>query len=104
MKITKTKEIVTEEIEIKAGTYYFEDEDIISHKFILNEPDDDYTEYSVETLRSSYNNYGIRIVEEGAWDSDQLPYTFKQFILGVGGKEITEEEFNKEKQEILKKL
>jgi hypothetical protein len=104
MKITKTKEVVTEDIEVKAGTYYFEDDDIISHKFTLAEPEEDYTEYIIETLRSSYNNYGIRIVEDGAWYSDQLPYTFKQFILGIAGKEITKEDFDKEKQEVLDKL
>ncbi len=29
MKITKTKEVLTEEIEILPGTYYFEDENRI---------------------------------------------------------------------------
>ena len=37
MKLTKKKEVVTEEIELLPGTYYYEDEDVVSHKFTLME-------------------------------------------------------------------
>lgn len=104
MKIVKLKEVVTEEIELKVGTYYFEDENIVSHKFTLSEPEDEYSDYTLEILQGFSNVTGIRIKEGGAWDEEDLPYAFKQFILGVAGKEITKEEYDKERQEILDKL
>lgn len=104
MKITKEIKTVTEEIEVKAGTYYFEDEEIVAHKFTLEEPQENYSEYKMETLFSNSNRVGIIIREDGAWDGEDLPYKFSAFIKGVGGKEITKEEFYKEKQEVLNRL
>lgn len=103
MKIAKKKEVVTEEIEIKAGTYYFEC-DLISYCFTLKEEDEwGHADFKLETLTNFGNVYGIRIREDYC-DSESIPYDFKQFILGEAGKEITEEEFKKEKEEILKRL
>jgi len=104
MKITKTKEIITEEVQIKTGTYYFEDENIIAYKFVLHEPEEDYSEYELETLQSYANLNSIKIKEDGAWDENDLPYVFKQFILGISGKEILKEDYYKERQQILEKL
>jgi len=104
MKITKTKEVATEQIEILAGTYYFEDEDIVAYKFILTEPDDNYSDYTLETLHSFSNKVGIVIRKDGTWDEDGLPYVFKQFILGISGKKIEKEEFDLEKQDILNRI
>ena len=42
MKLTKKKEVVTEEIELLTGTYYYEDEDVVSHKFTLKESEEEY--------------------------------------------------------------
>jgi hypothetical protein len=104
MKLAKKKEVVTEEIEVKAGLYYFEDSDVISHKFILKEEEENYTEYILETLHSFSNRIGIIIKEDGAWEAEELPYVFQKFILGISGKKIEKEDFDKEKQEILNKL
>jgi len=104
MKITKTKEVITEEIEVVPGTYYFEDENIIAHRFILKEPEDEYSEYMLETLYSNSNKVGIIIREDGTWDDEHLPFVFSQFITGNGGKQITKEDFEKERQEVLKRL
>lgn len=104
MKITKTKEVATEEIEVKAGTYYFEDENVVAYKFILMEEEENYSEYILETLHSFSNRLGIIIREDGTWDEVGLPYVFKQFILGIAGTKIEKEEYYKERQEILDKL
>lgn len=104
MKITKTKEVVTEEVEIKSGTYYLEYENIISHKFILNDPEEDYSEYVLETLYNFSNKIGIFIKKDGAWDEEDLPYVLKQFILGISGKKIEKEDYYKEREEIKQKL
>ena len=104
MKLTKKKEVVTEEIELLTGTYYYEDEDVVSHKFTLKESEEGYQDFILETLHFFSNKLGIIIREDGAWDEEGLPYSFKQFILGEAGKEITKEDFEKERQEILEKL
>ena len=104
MKLTKKKEVITEEIELLSGTYYYEDEDVVSHKFTLKESEDGYYEYVLEILHYFSNKLGIIIREDGTWDEEGLPYSFKQFILGEAGKEITKEEFEKEREDILKNL
>lgn len=104
MKLTKKKEVVTEEIELLPGTYYYEDEDVVSHKFTLKESEKGYQDFILETLYFFSNKLGIIIREDGTWDEEGLPYSFKQFILGEAGKEITKEDFEKERQEILEKL
>lgn len=103
MKIIKTKEIVTEEIEVKEGTYYF---DIQSrcYKITIEETDKDgYTKYKMETLNNFGNIYSIRIYDDEC-TSEDVPYEFKQFYLGDAGRKIEKEEFDLEKQDILNKL
>jgi len=103
MKITKTKEVVTEEIEVKAGIYYF-DIQLRSYKMIIEETDEDgYTKYKMETLNNFGNNYSIKIYEDEC-TSENPPYEFKQFYLGEAGRKIEKEEFDKERQEILKRI
>lgn len=103
MKITKSKEVVTEEIEINAGIYYFEDSDLTSHKIIMEEEEDGYTYYVLETLYNFGNIFGIR-VRQDSMDSKNIPYVFKQFILGISGKKIEKEDYYKEREEIKQKL
>jgi hypothetical protein len=104
MKITKTKKVVEEDIEVQPGTYYFEDEYMVFQKFTLKEMEDDYYDYIQETLHCSHELNGIKVYEHGAWDENDLPYVFKQFILGIAGKKIEKEEYYKERTEILDKL
>ena len=104
MKITKTKEVVTEDIELLPGVYYYEDEDVVSHKFTLKESEEGYQGFILETLHFFSNKLGIIIREDGAWDEEGLPYSFKQFILGISGKKIEKEEYYKERTEIIEKL
>jgi hypothetical protein len=104
MKITKTKEVVTEEIEVKPGEYYFEDSDSRTFKMVFGETDKDgYTKYKLETLNNFGNIYSVRVYDDEC-SSEDVPYDFKQFILGEAGKKITKEEFEYEKQDILKRL
>lgn len=103
MKITKTKEVVTEEIEVQQGEYYF-DIQARSHKMTVGETDEDgYTKYKMETLNNFGNIYSIRVYDDEC-NSEEVPYDFKQFILGEAGKKITKEEFDFEKQDILKRI
>ncbi len=104
MKITKTEKVVKEEIDVQPGTYYFEDGELTSRKFVLYEPEDNYSEFDLESLYSRFNTIGIERKEDGAWDENDLPYSFKQFILGIAGKKIGKEEYYKERQQILDKL
>jgi hypothetical protein len=104
MKITKTKEVVTEDLEIIPGEYYFEDEYKVIHKFILKEADDDCSDYIQETLHKSHQLNGIRVHNSYAFDENDLPYAFKQFILGISGKKIEKEDYYKERKQILEKL
>jgi len=104
MKITKTKEVITEEVEVNPGTYYFEDEDLISYKMVVEEVDEEgFADYTLETITNFGNITGIRIRKE--WmDADNIPYVFKQFILGISGKKIEKEEYYKEREEVKQKL
>ena len=63
-----------------------------------------YQDFILESLYSYSNKVGIIIREDDAWDETDLPYSFREFILGKSGKEITEEEYEKERKEIIKKL
>ena len=104
MKLTKKKEVVIEEIELLSGTYYYEDEDVVSHKFTLKEMEDDYSDYIQETLHCSHELNGIKVYEHGAWDENDLPHVFKEFILGISGKKIEKEDYYTERKQILDKL
>ena len=104
MKITKTEKIAVVEVEIQPGTYYFEDEYRVIHKFTLKEAEDDCSDYIQETLHKSHALYGIKVYNSYAYDENDLPYVFKQFILGISGQKIEKEDYYKERKEILDKL
>ena len=104
MRITKTKDVITENIEVNSGTYYFECDSHIARKFTLLEKTDVSQEFIFETLYNFSNKIGINMLEEDAWDENDLPYDFKQFILGILGKKIEKEDYYKERQQILDKL
>ena len=95
---------MSEEIDVQPGTYYFEDEYVSSNKFTLMHIEDGYQDFTLETLYFQSNKFGVIIREDGAWDEEDLPYNFKQFILGEAGKDITKEEFEKEKQEVINRI
>lgn len=105
MKVVKKKEIVSEEIDVQSGTYYFECHEGASHKIVL----DDYEnvqeiEYYLESVENYRSPFGIRVRTDIIYDGEEFPYKFSAFIRGISGKEITKEEFKKEKQEVLEKL
>jgi len=102
MKITKKKEVVTEEIELLPGTYYFECYEGSYHKIVLEE--DEGFDYVLESIENYASPYGIRVRKDFIVDQEELPYKFEAFILGKSGKKIEKEEFEKERQEILEKL
>lgn len=104
MKVTKTKKVVIENIEVSTGTYYFECDSHIARKFTLFEKVDESQEFIFETLFNFSNKTGINMLEDTAWDENDLPYDFKQLILGIAGKKIEKEEYYKERQQILHKL
>jgi len=104
MLVTKTKKVITEEIEVIPGTYYFEDENITAYKFTLEEVEDGYSNFTLEMLMSFSGLTGIRIKEDGAWDENDLPHVFKEFILGISGKKIEKEDYYTERKQILDKL
>lgn len=106
MKITKTKEVekIIEEIEISTGTYYFEDEQLISYKMVLTESDEpEFLDYKLETVKNFGNMFGITIQED--WmDSFNVPYRFENFILGKSGKKIEQKEYEEEREHVLNKI
>lgn len=75
MKITKTKEVITEQIEPQLGTYYFECEQGSLHKIILTEHDD-YIDYFYESVESYNSPYGITVRKDSIVDEEELPYKF----------------------------
>ena len=116
MKITKTKEVITEEIEVEDGLYFisigYKGDDSpyefykvninrnafgrhtgyaqIDYTFVRNDEDD-----SCIRTKSSYDNF--------------LPFDVNQFFLQDFSaekeyKEITEEEFEQQKQEVIKRI
>ena len=87
MRIVKTKEVVTEEIEVKPWEYYFEN-NRGGYKMTFGETDEDgYTKYKMETLNNFGNIYSIRVYDDEC-NSEDVPYDFKQFILGEAGKKL----------------
>ncbi len=103
MKITKTKEVITEEIELKAGTYYFEDDNMIVHKLVLGEDEDNMIDYKLESVRNFSNIYSVTVKDDSAWDEDDLPYVVKQFFIGAA-KKIEKEEYYRERAELLERI
>ena len=105
IKLTKEKEVIKEDIEISFGTYYWEDSHLDSYKIIIYENEDfeNYVDFKMERVMNSGNIWGIKI-ELDYCDTEDLPYVFKQFIFGGKKNQITEEEFNQQKQEVIKRL
>lgn len=103
MKITKTKEVVTEEIEVSPGEYYFECQECISHKMILTDYDEGL-DYFYESVEDWGSPYGIRVRKDTIFDGEELPYKFSAFIRGISGKKIEKEDFDKVKQQVLERL
>lgn len=97
MKITKKKEIITEEINVEIKDYYFE-VGLVSYKVTFK----DDKNYTMEILHSFANMKGIRVKEYEEWDS--IPYEFEQYLLGEEGKEVTKEKYNLEREYIVKEL
>ena len=105
MKITKKKEVVTEEIEIKAGTYYFKCQDNEFHKMELGETDDNgVTNYKCTYVSNFSDIFSIKIREDYTFDEEHLPYKFSAFIREISGKKIEKEEFEQQKQEVISRL
>lgn len=103
MKIIKAKEVVTEEIEVKIGTYYF-DIQARSYKMTIEKTNEEgYTKYKLETLNNFGNIYSIRIYDDEC-TSENIPYEFKQFYLGETGRKIEKKEFDLERQDILNRI
>lgn len=97
MKITKKKEIITEEIEVIIKDYYF-DIDLVLYKVSFK----DDKNYTMETLHNFLNSKAIR---QRTYDQyDDIPYDFEQYLLGERGREITKEEYDLEREDIIKHL
>jgi len=106
MKITKETKVIEEEVEFKAGTYFWTDNNLILYKIEILDYEqwrEEWVKFKMYALFNFANNYGIKILDDDGAIED-IPYAFKQFILGGRKREITEEKFEKEKQEILKRL
>lgn len=103
MKITKKKEIISEEVQVIPGTYYFEN-DLIVYKMEIGEPKDGWSEFRQEKVVSFSDKFGISVEQDDLYSEDDIPYYFKQFYLGIQGKKIEKEEFYKEKEDVLKRI
>lgn len=105
MKITIKKEVVAEELEIEAGTYYFKCTEGEFHKMELGETDnEDITNYRCTYVSNFSDVFGIKVREDYTYDEQDLPYKFSAFIRGISGQKITKEEFEQQREEVLKKL
>jgi hypothetical protein len=103
VKILKEKEVIKEEIEIQLGIYYFNDGDVMS-KIELSDDVDNFVNHKLTRVEDFSDIYGIRIFEDSSFEGEDIPYSFKQFILNGRRNEITEEEFEQTKQEVLKRI
>ena len=102
MKITKKKEVVTEEIELLSGTYYFECYEGSYHKIILEE--NEGFDYIIESIENYASPYGIRVRKDWIADQEELPYKFEAFILGKSGKKIEKEDFEEQKKQVIERI
>ena len=114
IKLTKEKEVIKEEVEIKNGLYFFSigykgDEpyefckiNITSEAYGRHEG---FAQIDWEFVRNDYDDYFIR--KKSGYD-DFLPYDFNRFFLQDSAekeyKEITEQEFEQQKQEVIKRI
>ena len=105
MKITKTKEVVKEEVEIKAGTYYFKCQDGEFHKMELGETDEEnVTNYRCTYVSNFLDIFAVKVKEDYTFDGEDLPYEFSAFIREISGQKIEKEEFEEQKQIVISKL
>ena len=104
MKIEKTKEVVTEEIDVQPGTYYFECQEGILHKMILTDYGEEGLDYFLESVEQWGSPYGIRVRKDSVFNGEEFPYKFSAFIREISGKKITKRDFDKVKQQVLKRL
>ena len=104
MKITKKKEVITEEIEVEVGTYYFECQEGTVHKMVLVNDDQIGIDYFLESVESWWSTYGIRVRKDFITDEEEFPYKFSAFIREISGKKIEKEEFEQQKQEVINKI
>lgn len=102
MKIVKKKEVVTEEIELLPGIYYFECYEGNYHKIVLEE--DEGLDYILESVENYASPYGIRVRKDFIVDQEELPYKFLAFILGTSGKKLKKEEFEEQKKQVIERL
>ena len=105
IKITKEKEVIKEDIEIESGTYYFESKEA-TYKITIKEPDENnYIDFIMEEIINYSNICSFKIRDDYVYEGDTLPYSFLAFILGKENyKKITEQEFEQQKQEVIKRL
>ena len=103
IKLTKEKEVIKEEIEIPFGVYYYSD-DAVDCKIELRDYGNNFVKHKLTRLEDFSNLYGIRIFESESFYGEDIPYSFKKFIFGGKKNEITEQEFEQQKQEVLKRL
>ena len=104
MKITKKKEVVSEEIEVDAGTYYFQCQEGAVHKMVLIDDDQVGMDYFLESVESWGSPYGIRVRKDFITDEEEFPYKFSAFIREISGKKIEKGEFEQQKQEVIKRI
>ena len=105
MKITKTKKVITEEIELKPGEYYFICNDGMYYKTIITQQCGAlFIDFEYEQVENFSDAWSIRARKDFTYDEDELPYKFSAYIREVGGKKITKEEFEKQRHEVLNKL
>jgi len=104
MKISKIKETVTESIELQSGVYYYQDSNYVLHKFEVTIDEEGYVEYTYEILNNWSNLVGITVKTEEITEEEELPWSFIQLILEKDGKKVSADEYNKERQEILKRI
>ena len=105
MNIQINKEIVKEYKEIQNGIYFFTCQEGTLHKFMLSEEDEDgIYEYFYETLSGYNNEYWIKVRKDFITDAEELPYKVSAFFRDVSGEVITRDEYNEEREEVLKRL
>jgi hypothetical protein len=97
-------QIIEEQVEVKEGTYYFEDDKLVVYKFSFTEDEHTYFDYKFEEVKNFSNIYSITFKEDWSDGISDLPYKVEQFLLKKEGKEITEQEFNSEKEEVINRL
>lgn len=103
IKLVKEKEVIKEEVEVNFGTYYFED-DADYCKIELSDLEDGYVKHRLTRVQDYSNLYGVRVYEGESELGEDVPYAFKKFIFGAKEKEITEQEYEQLKQEVINRI